>query len=268
MGRRDIERRLKAAMQTGEITEAMRLVASSRLEAAALRYSRNQPYAEAAERMAAAFAGQAAGHATGWPSGLQVPPLLLVFGAEQGLAGSYHADLAEVARQTAAKSGTEAIWVVGARTAGYLQPRGLDAQRIWPATGDNSKTMVDDMVQLILDGRRETVAVFTRFFHPGHLEVQVRSILPIQGYHESGAQVLVEPSSDRLGPIILRTWIEASVGECRLSALAAEHAARMVAMTSASENAREMMDELTLERHRLRQAGITEELVELLGGSS
>lgn len=254
-------------MQTGEITEAMRLVASSRLEDAALRYGRNRPYAEAVERMAAAFAGQGAGNAAGWPSGLKAPPLLLVFGAEQGLAGSYHADLAEVARQVAAESRTEAIWVVGARTAGYLQSRGLDAQRIWPATGENGKTMVDDMVQLILDGQRETAAVFTRFFHLGHLEVQVRRILPVQGYHESDAQVLVEPSADRLGPIILRTWVEASVRECRLSALAGEYAARMVAMTSASENAREMMDELTLEKHRLRQGGITEELMELMGAS-
>lgn len=264
MALRDVDRRLKAVAQTAEVTEAMRVVASSRLDGAISQYEQFLPFLEGVRSIASRFAGQAAGGK--WPAGMSGPRWVVVIGSERGLAGAYHAGLAGAVERLVHEDGETSILVVGRRMGDYLHRRGFREERFWPGPTEQVRRTVHDMRDRIVESNRPLTLVYTRFDSMAHQEVVTAGVLPVTGTREGPDELLVEPQVEQVAPVLLKVLVSAELGGALRSALASEHAARMMAMTTASENAHDMMDELVLEKHRIRQGQITTELAELIGG--
>lgn len=265
MGFAEISRRIRAIAQTGEVTEALRLVSSSRLDESIARYERFRPYMEAVAGIAERFAGHIAQGP--WPAPRRKRPLLVVVGGERGLAGAYHANLAAAAGRALEEGSDAEIQVIGRKTRDYLRRKGFAVSKTLAGPTEGIHGTVRALADEILVAGAGTILVYTHFRTLAVQEALGQILLPLSGDDAGGRRgTLIEPGEAQVGTAVMRLYVEATIEGTLLSALASEHAMRTIAMTTASENARDMMDELVLEKHRIRQGQITRELTELMGG--
>jgi F-type H+-transporting ATPase subunit gamma len=276
---KDLRRRIRATRSMQQIFKAMEMVAAAKLRRAQLRAQAASPYARKITEMLASLAGAA--------SELEHPLfkvrpvktlVLVVVTADRGFAGSYNINVLRVAEQRVrqAPAGTVQLVVVGRKGRDYFRRRGVPiiaAHTELPgeASLEFARRLTAELAELFTGGKADRIDVlYTHFVNALARRVQSELFLPVGGEAPAaGADrgILFEPDAETIFGELVPRYATAKLYAAMADALASEHAARMVAMGSARKNAGELVDSLTLTRNRLRQAAITREIAELVGGA-
>ncbi len=277
---KDLRRRIRATKSMQQIFKAMEMVAAAKLRRAQLRAQAASPYATKISAMLANLSGAAAEleHPLFKAREVKVTALVLIT-ADRGFAGAYNTALLRVAEQRLkhAAPGSVQCVVVGRKGRDFLRRRGypvLAAHTELPAEAslELARQITNDLTERFIRGEVDRVEIlFTHFVNAIVRRVLTETFLPIGiGTTEQpagGGTAIFEPNAESIFAELLPRYATAKLYASLADSLASEHSARMVAMGSARKNAGELVDSLTLTRNRLRQAAITREISELVGGA-
>ena len=279
-----IRKRISTVRNTQQVTKAMKMVAAAKLRRAQERAENARTYADKLSAILANLAGEAAGD--GHPflrPGADAPPHVVVITSDRGLCGGYNANLIKAAEGfLAGPDGQGAkLTVCGRRGRDHFanlgQPIASEHVNLTADMGiDLAREIGSDVSRRFVEGECGRVfVVFSRFRSAISQLPVVEPLLPIAPPSETGeagegdeaADYVYEPGAAGILASLLPRYVETKVFHAMLEATASEHGARMTAMDNASRNAAEMIDKLTLAMNRARQAGITTELMEIVGGA-
>jgi F-type H+-transporting ATPase subunit gamma len=287
----DLKRRIRSVGNTRKITKAMELVASARLRRAQARIEQMRDYAETMRELMAGTA-RASASVRGLPL-LQrreervvgIVPLT----GDRGLAGAFNAQILRRAFALERKiraEGQSARWVVvGKKGRSSLRFRRYNVDQAWvdftdrPAYSD-AVAIAHRLAELYTEREVDRVViVYNHYESPLTQRVVVEDVLPIprtalEDEEEKSAyeialegDFIYEPEPEEILTRLLPTYLETSIYRALLESAASEHGARMTAMRNASKNAGELIDRLTLDMNRARQAEITQEILEVVAGA-
>ena len=281
----DIRRRVRAVKSTQQITKAMKMVSSSKLRRAQERILRSRPFAQEMLRVFNSLATRtdAARHVLLQEQTGQ-RPLLIVITADRGLAGSFSANVikgaAEFITTHPRDAGQEiALALVGRKGRDFFMRRGFDVRYEEVGLFQNPKwshaqAIANTAINEFLAPEIGSVyVIYNQFKSIISQQVVVERLLPIPRLEQdpsaaiANIDYLFEPGPEELLDTLLRYHVGVQVARALLESSAAEHAARMTAMDSATRNAREMVDRLTLYMNKVRQASITREIIEIVAGA-
>jgi len=269
----DLRRRIKSVKNTAQITKAMQMVAASKMRKAQAAAIAGRPYQEMLARVLAAVKGRVD---PGDHELLAVRPvqneLILIFSTDKGLCGPLNAnlfrELGEVDREKSefAVSGRKAVqFITRTRrnlTADFALKDTIEFSEIRPI----AKFVSDQFISGEIDQVR---VLYPKFVNTLIQEPVLRTLLPIpveelgiKGPQGAG-EYLFEPDEQSVLDAILPHYLAFQLFQMALNARASEHSARMVAMKNATDNAKELIKDLTLEYNKVRQANITTELLEI-----
>ncbi len=275
---KDIRKRIASVKNTQKITRALKLVSAAKLKRAQDAMNELKPYAETYRTLLGNLMAQL---------GEDVPhPLLerretvtavgvLALNSDRGMCGGFNSGLQRKVQAFCDERGNARVFPLGRRINSYVAKRDFDVGEafgmIVPPSDDAMRHMTDTLVSAFLSGELDEVVIISnRFKSAISQEPTVMPLLPVvaeAGGDDSGADVLYEPDQTQLLAHVLPRYVEVQVRQAVLESIAGEHAARMNAMNSATDNATDMIASLTLQRNRARQAAITRELMEIIGGA-
>ena len=203
---------------------------------------------------------------------------LVVVTADRGLCGAYNANLVRAAEQKLrhGAAGSIQLVLVGKKGRDYFKRRRypvLATHAPLPADAsiDFARTLTQDLARRFVAGEVDRVEVmYTHFVNALVRRIHTDVLLPIGSDSATEGQdrgTIFEPDAETIFAELLPRYATAMLYAAMADALASEHSARMVAMGAARKNAGELVDSLTLTRNRLRQAAITKEIAELVGGA-
>ncbi|HEX2071075.1 MAG TPA: F0F1 ATP synthase subunit gamma [Thermoleophilaceae bacterium] len=295
---KDVKNRISSVRNIQKITRAMEMVAAARLRRAEQRIEALRPYAGAIRRMTRRTA-EAVENIPNMPlleehERVERVGLLLVTG-DRGLAGAFNSQIvrAGVRRaQELSDEGKDVVWYAsGRRGVGSLRFRGREVTGAYegftdrPAFAD-ARDIAGDVATAYVDGKVDRVEViYNGYVSPLTQTVTNDVLLPLQAIEELTAgedetpdeaaqeessrttSWLYEPEPEEILQRLVPDYIEISIFRALLESTASEHGARMTAMRNAQENASDMIDDLTLEMNRQRQAEITQEIMEVVAGA-
>jgi F-type H+-transporting ATPase subunit gamma len=297
MAQKEVKSRIASVKNIQKITRAMEMVAAARLRRAEQRIEALRPYASAIRRMTRQ-AAEAAGNVPNLPilnehESVNNVGLLLVTG-DRGLAGAFNSQIVRAGVRVAAEheaEGRSMVWYAsGRRGVSSLTFRGREVAGSYtgftdrPAYAD-ARGIADDLVAAYVDGKIDRVEIFYNgYISPLVQEVRRETLLPLQEatilegreeeddedeQDESGHHALVEyePGPEEILERLVPDYVEISIFRALLESTASEHGARMTAMRNASENAGDIIKDLTLQMNRERQAEITQEILEVVSGA-
>ena len=287
-------RRIRSVQATKKITKAMELIASSRIIKAQQRLDASMPYLEqlvSAISAAASHASDVSKHPLTARTSNQVRAAMLVVTADRGLAGAYSSNAikeAESLTRNLAEKGMQVVpYVVGRKGVSFYRFRGRAMGGEYTGFTDqptyaNAKRIGEDLLAAFaLDsangGVDEIHIVYTQFINMGTQISRVRRVLPLEVVDEvvdvktAGGMPFplyeFEPGPEAVLDALLPRYVEQMVYLALLTSAASEHAARRRAMKSATDNAEELIRSLTRQANQARQAEITQEISEIVGGA-
>ena len=301
---KDVKSRISSVKNIQKITRAMEMVAAARLRRAEQRIEALRPYARAVRRMTQR-AVEAAEHIPNLPlleehDEVKRVGLLLITG-DRGLAGAFNSQIVRAGNRRAAElkaEGKEVVWYAsGKRGVASLEFRGIEVAVAHQGFTDrpafaNARDIAGDVSTQYVDGKVDRVEmIFNHYESPLTQTVRENTLLPLQevaqvltelegggeegepsGGEESGVDHsrslwIYEPEPEEILQRLVPDFIEITIFRALLESTASEHGARMTAMRNAQENAGEMIEDLTLEMNRQRQAEITQEIMEVVAGA-
>jgi F-type H+-transporting ATPase subunit gamma len=261
----------------------MKLVAAARLNRAKMRVEEARPYSQKMREFMESVGG--AGDLPPHPL-LERRPVkkatLLLITAERGLAGSYNTNLLRKAGDwLKAQEFTVNLFAVGKKGNVFFGKRGYDVvdMHTVPTAGaglDDAVEVTRRIREMYENGETDAVFVcYSRFYSPIRQTPEIVQVLPIEPPQreesdesaQSAGDYKFEPQPDQLLSLLLPKYLLTLVYQAMLESSASEHGARMTAMTSATDNAGKMIADLTLTANRARQAAITKEILEIVGGA-
>jgi len=283
-GVRDIKRRIRAIQNTKKITKAMEMVAAARLHRAEMRARGSKPYSDRLRAIVARLSGLLL------PEGIEPEeyPLLAgrrlsgrsvvaVITADRGLCGSYNANVIRLAQRCLEEAGAEAgVVAIGKKGYDFFRHRGVPIMGHFTRLGEEARhalavEVAETLMGLFMGGEaREVQLVYTEFFSALSLRPTAITLLPLlppPGEERPAVAPIFVPDARAVFSELLPRLVTDQVYHALIEAKASEHAARMTAMRSATENAAELIEELTLEFNRARQTAITTEIVEVVSGA-
>ena len=287
---REYRQRIRSVSATKKITRAMELMAASRVVKAQQAVRESTPYARALTRAASAVATYSdEDHPlTTEPENVR-RAAVLVIAADRGLAGGYNSNVLKEGERVSAAlrdQGKEVqTYLVGRRAVSYYSFRKKEFVAEWTGSSEKpsfenareiGERLVADFVKEYEEGGVDEVhVVYTRFVSMVTQEAEVIRLLPlevVEGVEEPGADELYplyefEPSGEELLDTLLPRYVNARIFNCLLMAAASELAARQRAMKSATDNAEELIKKYTRLANQARQAEITQEISEIVGGA-
>lgn len=280
---RDIKRRIRSVTNTRQITKAMEMVASAKLRRAQERVVASRPYADKMREVIAGIAAGARGNTHPMLAKRDVKRTgYLVITSDRGLAGGYNANvLRNVARQIEerhTKSEEYVLFVIGRRGRDFLKRRGYPV--IGEVTGlsdspefSDVKDIVARSVRMFADEEYDELYIhYNRFVNAVSQIPTEKKLLPLEDLQEGEPVEKIlydyEPSEEKVLAELLPKYAETLIYSAVLEAKASEFGARMTAMGNASDNASELIDSLTLQFNRARQAAITQEIAEIVAGAN
>jgi F-type H+-transporting ATPase subunit gamma len=293
---KDTRDRIDSVKNVKKITRAMEMVAAARLRKAEQRIEDLRPYADAIRRMTRR-ASEGAERLDDLPilqerEKVSDVGVLLVSG-DRGLAGPFNSQIIRAGNRREAEirnEGANVVWYAsGRRGVSSLQFRGHEVEGAYtgftdrPAYAD-ARRIGDDLTSAYVDEKVDRVEIFYNgYISPMRQEVRHETLLPLQQAdvlgdeeeeeeeddREEGHSALwiYEPDAEELLARLVHDYVEISIYRALLESTASEHGARMTAMRSASDNASELIDDLTQEANRQRQAEITQEIMEVVSGA-
>jgi len=299
--RKEVTNQIASVKNIRQITRAMEAVAAARLRKAEGRIAHLRPYAQARRRLTRRAAAEA-GNVSHLPilqvrEKVETLAILLVTG-DRGLAGAFNANIIREGlhlRDEAVAEGKDVVFfVVGRRGDGALTFRKQNIRNSWTGFTDrpafsNARRIGEDLVAAYIDEDIDrAIVIYNRYVSPLTQYVQQLTLLPVQQAEvigegsedendapddselaEAHSHSLweYEPEPEELLAELIPDYINTSLYRTLLESAASELGARMTAMSSAAENAETMIDDLTLEMNRVRQAEITQEILEVVGGA-
>jgi F-type H+-transporting ATPase subunit gamma len=286
----DLKRRIRSVRNTRKITKAMELVASARLRRAQTRIEAMRPYAD---RMLELMGGVARASAS-----VRSIPLLqrrevrtvaiVPLTGDRGLAGAFNGQVIRRALQLEREvrgEGKEVRWLVaGKKGRSTLTFRRYDVVGAWTGFSDrpqygDAQAIAHRLTELYVEGEVDAVRlVYNEYESPLVQRVTVKEVLPIAEHlletdeeerrdDAMRGDFIFEPEPEEILARLVPVYLETEVYRALLESAASEQGARMTAMRNASKNAGELIDGLTLQMNRARQAAITQELLEVVAGA-
>lgn len=299
--RKEVKNRIASVKNIHKITRAMEMVAAARLRRAEQRIDAMRPYAQAIRKMTREVAEASEGGSSQVPlmqtrDEVRRVGILLVTG-DRGLAGAFNTQIVREGirlRREYEREGAEVVFdVVGRRGNSTMTFRGENVERSYVGFTDrpafaNAREISRDLTASFRDEKVDRVdLVYNRYVSPLTQYVRRQTLLPMSEAEVFGegvpepeqpadpelaeahrrSDLIYEPDADELLPQLIEEYVDLSVFRALLESAASEHGARMTAMRNASENADAMIDSLTLEMNRVRQAEITQEILEVVAGA-
>lgn len=297
---KDVQDRISSVKNIKKITRAMEMVAAARLRRAEQRIEELRPYATAIRRMTRQ-AAEAAGSMPQLPIMAEHEEVknvgLLLIAGDRGLAGGFNSTIVRrgtaAGRRHSSKGASPVYFASGKRPASSLNFRGLTVAESFegftdrPAYSD-ARRIAERLIAAYVDGEVDRVEIFyNSYVSAANQNVTQETLLPLQqatlleadkdgvedddesGDKDSGKGPLVEyePGPEEILQRLVPDYVEVSIFRALLESTASEHGARMTAMRNASDNASELIDDLTLQMNRARQAEITQEIMEVVAGA-
>ena len=276
---RDIRRRIRSVENTGKVTNAMSLIAASKMRRAQNATVQGRPYAEKIHEVIAHLAAQPREEGALHPL-LAARPVhrvgLLVITPDRGLAGGMHSAINRRAAQFILEQEAPVRSVaLGRKGRDFMARYGQDLLAVFTDLGD--RPIVEDTLpisRLIIDqftaGEMDEVYIgYTRFASTVSQVPTVEKLLPVTPSELSATDrsgYIYEPDALAVLGDLLPQFVDMQVYHALLESIASEQSARMVAMRNATDNAKALADDLTLVMNKLRQDSITNELLDLVGG--
>ncbi|MBI5683121.1 MAG: ATP synthase F1 subunit gamma [Deltaproteobacteria bacterium] len=278
---KDIKRRIKSVKNTQQITKAMKMVAAAKLKRAHDDIVAARPYAQKMLDIANSLASRVRPDAHPLLSkrgGKKVELELVIIVSDRGLCGGFNSNIIRASEGFIRKNADNAgitLNLIGKKAKDYFKRRGLVIRQERPvgsgrpnyaSAAEIAKEIVDSYIKETFD---ETYLIYSEFKSALSQKPVIQKLLPIEPLKEAeaGAEHIYEPSQEAILADILPKYIEVQIFRALLESAASEHGARMAAMDSATKNAKEMIAGLTLKYNRARQAAITKELMEIIGGA-
>lgn len=276
---RDIRRRIRSVQNTRKITKAMELVAAAKMRRAQERVTAARPYADEITSVMAELMRRSPEYRHPYLDVRDVRKrVIILVTADRGLAGALNSNNTRLALREMNSAGVPVSVVTIGRKGRDLMRRLrkdliADQSQIGdrPTMGDILPAIRVAMEQYENEDADQVDVVYARFISAGRQEATLRRVLPVdppEGAAEVAADFIYEPEPRAVLDALLPRYVESQVYQAVLENLASEQAARMAAMRNASDNATELIGDLTLTANKLRQATITTELMEIVGGAA
>lgn len=282
---RDTRRRIKSVQSTMKITRAMELISASRIPKATARVNQSKPYSNKLVEVIRNVSGASGGASHMLLEEREVETVgILVIASDRGLAGAYASTVIRIAERRAleylGQGKNVRFFAVGKKAQSYFEYRKYKVDRAFlgvtdaPGYGDARA-----VANVVMDAyASETIdsldAVFTRFKSAGSQEAMLTALLPVtqvgeesDGEPSKSVDYSYEPSPGEILDRLLPRYVEATIFSMLLEASASEHSARRRAMKAATDNAEDLIRALTQRANRARQAEITTEISEIVGGA-
>jgi F-type H+-transporting ATPase subunit gamma len=282
---RDIRRKIRAVKNIQQITQAMKMIAAQRLKRVQTRVTAAKPYAEKMQELVGALAPKA--------QELQHPLLevreppkavgVVVISGDKGLCGSYNNNVIRCGANLIKELGQQhpvKVVTVGRKATDYFRKRDYDLHASFAQIGVDApyaqvKQIAEAITGLFLGGTVDQVHIaYTEFVTTIQQRPHAVKFLPITPPEADGDErsrttvdYLFEPAAPELFGTLLPRYVESRIHHLLLESVTSEFGARMTAMTNATENAGELIDTLTLNYNKARQATITKELLEVVSGA-
>jgi F-type H+-transporting ATPase subunit gamma len=277
----DLKRRIRSIKNTMQVTKAMKMVSAARLRRAQDRILAARPFAVTTVKVLSSLVARA---------NPELHPLLvqrevkkaevILVTSDRGLCGSFNANAIKAAgafiRQR--RPGELNVMCIGRRGRDFVRRSGLKITAEWLDVFRNlefsfAQSIGDDLIQRYTKGEIDAVYVaYNEFKSVVAQRPVVEQILPIPRAEltgpGAGEDYIYEPDPETLFEAILPAYVYVQIWRALLESAAAEHAARMTAMDSATKNAKELTDSLTLHMNRVRQASITTAIIEVVSGAA
>ena len=288
---RAVRQRIRGIQSTAKITRAQELIAASRIIRAQQRVRQATPYASELQRAVEAVVSRTSNvdHPLVREPQRRERAAVLILTSDRGFAGGFNANVLREAGKLRATLGEQGVsmatYVAGAKGLTWHRFRGLELSGEWQGFSDHplhssareiTTTLLEAFGQPVTDGGIDEIhLVYTEFVSMLTQRPVVRRLLPleveeVEGEPPSGPLPLYEfePSAEDVLNALLPWYVENRIYHAMLESAAAEIAARRRAMKSATDNANELLEQLTREANKARQAEITQEISEIVGGAN
>lgn len=290
---KEIKGRIGSVRSTLKITSAMKLVSSAKLRKAQNAIAAMRPYEEELRRMLAMASGaggvtenvtspaKTANFAGDVPEKVTSPAVIIAVASNSSLCGGFNANV--IAKVRSVRRPGDVVYTIGRKMAdamardGFSSPSDYSALSEHPAYSD-AAALVEKLSKDFYEGRISGVTlVYTHFVSTSRQVPVVERLLPIEtpnhvggdeGAVIPGPDALLEPSARELLTALLPRTLKLKLYAALLDSAAAEHAARTIAMQTATDNAEDLLSELTLQYNKGRQQKITSEILDLAGGQA
>lgn len=283
-GLKAIKRRIGGAKNTRKITRAMKMISAARLRRAQQRITELRPYALKTSELLASVAARVNQDEDVHPllrRRDEHKVLLVVLTSDRGLAGGFNASISKRAfalwKQLESEGKEVTFAIVGRKGGEFFKRRGAKIEKVFQGifenlTSTNAGQIGRYIVGRYVEGELDAAYIIYNEFKSAITQVvTVEQVLPVkvEAQVEEGplTDYIYEPSQRALLDRLLPMYMEITSFRALLDSVASEHGARMTAMDNAMRNASDMIDRLTLQYNRARQAAITKELMEIIGGA-
>lgn len=277
---RDIKRRMKSINSTMQITKAMYLVSSAKLKKAKDRVDTTRPYSETVISSIQRILASAKGVKHPFIEKREVKKTAyIIMSADRGLAGGFNSNLIKLAQHNITDKENTEIVAYGSKSRDYFSKRGYNViESFTGMTEDPTYTDARAAGEMLIDKYKkgeidEVKLVYTKFVSMIAQEPTVLTLLPVnieEGETEAEKSLTLteyEPSPEVVLDYLIPKYINGAIFGGLVESAASQQGARMVAMESATDNAEEIIDSLALVYNRARQATITQEISEIVGGA-
>jgi F-type H+-transporting ATPase subunit gamma len=287
---REVRRRISSVQSTQKITKAMKMVATAKLRRAQTAAISSRPYAKKMQEMLQHLSAAASDHASDLLTGREVHSVaVVVVTADRGLCGGFNSNLIRTAGSFVEErypgwmaQGRVKLFCVGKKGADFLTRRKFPVAQRYVGLFDrlsipHAHAIAADLVGGYRKGEFDRVEiVYNQFKSMTRQEIVIEQFLPVPAQALKGGagaarppavDYIYEPSKERLLEAVVPKHLNFQIWRVLLESNAAEQAARMTAMENATTNARDLIRELQLQYNKARQASITKELLEIVGGA-
>ena len=283
---RDLRDRIRSLKNTQQITKAMKQVAAAKIRRAEAARKRARPYADALGEMLRDLiaAVSSVDHPFMKPGKEGAPSGILLMTSDKGLAGAFNANVIHAAELYARRQAGVRYYTIGVKARNAIRRMGLADAPSWPLGGESKLDTAREMAHRVTEDFTngtigDIVLVSQQLISMMSQRPRTRKLVPIlaedlsalsgdqEGSKKPSGAIEFAPSPEFVLSRLLPKYLEFTIYSAMLETDAAFFAAQLVAMTNATDNASKLIDELTIAMNNARQAAITKELLEIVGGA-
>jgi F-type H+-transporting ATPase subunit gamma len=277
---RDLRDRIRSLKNTQQITKAMKQVAAAKIRRAEALQKQSRPYADAIGAMLRDLIANVGSvdHPFMKPGADGAPGGVILMTADKGLAGSFNANLIRMAEIHGRETANLAWYAIGIKARNALRRQRGETLQFWPLAQGDMFATAQALAQRVTDDFTSGTIGSLTLVSPKLVNMmtqrpELRQILPIVAAESAdddkpkGGSVEFEPSPEFVLGRLLPKYLEFTLYSAMLETNASFYAAQLVAMNNATDNAKKLIDQNTIEMNKARQAAITKEILEIVGGA-
>ncbi len=275
---KEIRTRISSVSSTMQITSAMKMVSAAKLRKAQDSITNFKPYAEKLQSVLSDLSGNQTEEIIYAKIREEKKILIVVVSSNKGLCGAFNANVAKKAMTIADenKSSTIEYAAIGKKAADFLKYKGADITKSYneiyeDLSFDNSASIAEEIMKSFVTGEYDKIyLVYNSFKNAASQIIMAEQYLPIIANNDLlqiNHDYIFEPNKQQILNHVIPIALKTQVYKAIIDSFASEHGARMTAMHKATDNANELVKELTLTYNKARQAAITNEILEIVGGA-